>query len=78
MKKSIIKYVLFAAALFLGALGLAETELFTVGEALLRAITIFVIFNVFLILRFLFRSLKKFLYKREMKNSKYQEPEIKD
>jgi hypothetical protein len=73
MKKSIFRYLLFTAFIFLGAFGLAETEYFTIGQALLRATTIFVIFNIFLILRFAFGALKKFLYKREMKNPKYKE-----
>jgi hypothetical protein len=73
MKSAIIKYILFTAALFLGAIGLAQTDLFTAGEALMRAVTLFVIANIFLILRFLFNWLKKSIYNREMKNPKYQE-----
>ena len=73
MKKGIIKYIIFTLALFLGAAGLAETGMFTVGEALLRAVTLFVIVNIFLVLRFLFGWLKNTINTREMKNSKYRE-----
>ena len=73
MKKGIIKYIIFTLALVLGAAGLAETGMFTVGEALLRAVTLFVIVNIFLVLRFLFGWLKNTINTREMKNSKYRE-----
>ncbi len=73
MKKSIIRYIIFTVVLFLGAASLGQTELFTAGEAIIRAITIFVIVNIFLVLRFFFGWLKKAIYKREMRNSKYRE-----
>ena len=78
MKNAIIKYILFTAVLFLGALGLAQSELFTAWEALVRAITIFVIMNIFLIFRFLLNWIRKLTYKREMKNPKYHESDIEE
>ncbi len=73
MKKSIIIYVLVAASLFGGAWRTVEAGYYNPAQAFGKALAFFVAFNLFLALRFGFRALKKFLYRREMKNPKYKE-----
>ena len=78
MKKSAIQYTVVTAFIFLGAIGLSQTGLFTAGEALLHAITLFVVVNILLALRFLLGWLKRAIYKREMQNPKYQESDLSE
>lgn len=78
MKAALLKYILFVVSLIAGAFGLAESELFSLGEALIRAFTIFIIVNLFLVAGWVFRRIKIALYKQEMKNPKYRELESEE
>ena len=73
MKRVVIAYLVFILWLAVGAYSMFSMGVFTAGETITHSLFLFLIYNLFLVLIFLFRKLKYYLYRKELENPKYRD-----